>query len=119
MAQEFNPNQGGKVPKADAEKWIEKYDREHRKDKGKDIKSVFYGKEFINKIFAENPQAAGISVIFGKKLNEYSGKDDMALVLVPTTEDGKLLWPTMTNGKDGSEAAAYDKAITCPPYCPQ
>jgi len=118
MEKPFNPKAGGKVSKVEADKWIKKYDDDHRPDKGKDIRSVFYGKEFIEQIFRDAPKAAGISFIFGKKKNDHSGKDDIALVLVPTAEDGTLLWPTSTEGKDGQELAAYDRSVNCPPYCP-
>ena len=37
----FKPNVGGKVSKKEAMEWIEKYDKEMRKDKSKDTKINF------------------------------------------------------------------------------
>ncbi|MFZ5970028.1 MAG: hypothetical protein ACOYXA_00410 [Bacteroidota bacterium] len=115
MANDFKPTVGGKVLKADAEKWIAKYDKDRLKDKD-DTKSVFYGKDFINSIFAEHPNAAGISFFLADKPNG-NGKDTVQLVLVPTTEDGQLLW-NLQDGKDGG-GTAYDSGTICPPFCPK
>jgi hypothetical protein len=114
MASIFNPKVGGKVSKEDAEKWIKKFDEE-RKDKKKDVESVFFGKDFLQDII-NTPHAAGVSFFFVKKYSEYAGKDTLDLVMVPRKEDGTLLWPTSDDGKDGGYSG-YDNSVACPPYC--
>ncbi len=34
--------------------WIEKYDKEMRKDKSKDTKSIFYGRDMLLKILSDD-----------------------------------------------------------------
>jgi len=85
MANEFKKNVGGPVPKSDAQKWIDKFDKERKKD----TKSVFFGKDVFDQIFAD-ARATGVSIFFARKGDDKSGYDD--LVLVPTAEDGTLLW---------------------------
>jgi hypothetical protein len=115
MANQFDPTDGGKVPRTDAENWMKKYDDE-RKDKAKDTRSVFFGKDFLQQII-ETPDCAGVSFFFAKKYSEFAGKDVLNLVLVPTKADGTLIWPTTTEGKDGTNDSAYDQGKLCPPYC--
>lgn len=114
MANDFKPTAGGKVSKVDAEKWIAKYDKDRRKDKD-DTRAVFYGKDFLANIFKDHPQAAGISFFLADKPNNNNGKDSVQLVLIPTTEDGKLLW-NLSDGKDGGETT-YNAGVVCPPSC--
>lgn len=116
MPNDFKPSVGGKVSKKDAEAWIKKYDDE-RKDKAKDTRSVFFGKEFLLEIL-KTDEAAGISFFFAKKPSEFAKKDVLNLVLVPTKEDGTLIWPNLTQGKDESDPGAYNNGTTCPPACP-
>lgn len=118
MANEFKPTVGAEVPKGDALKWIEKYDKDIRKDKLKDTKSVFFGRDVIEQVLRQ-PGCAGISFFFGLKHNDYAGKDTTNLVMVATKEDGTLIWEN-TGGKDGSGGGSgtYDNALTCPPHCP-
>jgi hypothetical protein len=115
MANDFKPSIGGKVPKVDADKWIKEYDKK-RKDKDKDTKSVFFGKDVLQQII-DTPGAAGISFFFASKYSEWAKKDVDTLVLVPTKEDGTLIWPKDVSGKDGEEMGWDDGAI-CPPTCP-
>jgi hypothetical protein len=115
MANNFSPKDGGKVPRSDAEKWMKKFDDE-RPDKAKDTKSVFFGKEFLQKIL-DTPECAGISFFFAKKHSPHAGKEVLDLVLLPRKEDGTLIWPTSTDGKDGDNETAYDTGRPCPPYC--
>jgi hypothetical protein len=114
MANDFKPTIGGKVLKSDADAWIKKYDDE-KKDKGKDVTSVFFGKDFLMEIIRTHPEAAGISFFYCKKHSSYAGKDVVDLILVPRKEDGTLIWPH-EDGKDGTPAA-YDNGKTCPPTC--
>jgi hypothetical protein len=117
MNNDFKPNDGGKVSRSNAEKWIKKYDDDHRKEKEKDTKSVFFGKDFLTTIM-NTPGATGISFFFAKKYSDHAKKDVLDLVLVPTKEDGTLLWPSSIEGKDGTDDMAYDSGKPCPPYCP-
>lgn len=118
MANEFKPNVGGKISKEEAMAWIEKYDKEIRKDKEKDTRSVFYGRDVLLKILSEDG-SAGITFFLGLKFNEAVKKDTVQLVLVPTKEDGTLIW----NDSDSAEAkkpggaVAFDGGYQCPPYC--
>jgi len=118
MANEFKPNEGKSVTKQDALDWIAKYDRDHRKEKDKDTKSVFYGREIIEKLLRQDG-VAGISFFLASKYSDYAKKDTVQLVLVGTKEDGTLLWPTDGAGKDGDGGTAANAGMTCPPYCPK
>jgi hypothetical protein len=113
----FNPTDGGKVLKSDADKWIKKFDDE-RRDKLKDTKSVFYGKDILQELI-NTPECAGVSFFFAKKFSEELGKDVMNLVLIPTKADGTLIYPTSSDGKDVSLQYVWDTGKTCPPTCPE
>jgi hypothetical protein len=117
MANEFKKNVGGQVPKNEALKWIEKFDKERKKD----TKSVFYGKEVFDAIFSDTT-VTGISFFFCRKSDkEGKGFDD--LVLVGTREDGTLVWgdgEPVTGAKSlTSGSNTYENGYTCPPYCPK
>jgi hypothetical protein len=115
MANEFKKNVGAQVSKQDALKWIEKFDKERKKD----TKSVFYGREAIEAILAD-PTVTGISFFFARKSNG-NGKDYDDLVLVGTREDGTLVWndnaPAQTLGTSSSGSNTYETGYPCPPYC--
>jgi hypothetical protein len=126
MKEHFKPTVGSRITKADALKWIDRFDKERRKD----TKSVFYGKETLLKILKDD-SISGISFFFCRKSDKH-GKDYDDLVLVPTRSDGTLVW-----GKDSSPekqttafsiASAeseleddgegpYEDSTQCPPYC--
>ena len=118
MANDFKPNVGGKISKEEAMAWIDKYDKEIRKDKAKDTKSVFYGRDVLLKILSEDG-SAGITFFLGLKYNEAVKKETVQLVMVPTKEDGTLMWSDDTSAaaKTGG-AVAFDGGYQCPPYCP-
>lgn len=119
MASEFKPSVGSAITRTDANDWIEKYDREVRKDKAKDTKSVFYGRDILLSLLAQDG-CAGITFFLGLKYNDYAKKDTVQLVLVGTTEDGTLMWPESTSGKDGNGGGTVaDGGSPCPPYCPK
>ena len=118
MAKVFKANVGSKVSKKEAKEWIAKYDREMRKDKKNDTKSLFYGRDVLLKILSQEG-STGITFFFALKPNA-AKKDTVQLVLVPTKEDGTLIWPA--DGASATlldDATAYDNAIPCPPYCPK
>jgi hypothetical protein len=122
MAKNFKPNVGGKISKKEAMEWIEKYDKELRKDKSKDTKSVFYGRDVLLRILSEEG-SAGITFFFAMKFNEFAKKDTLQLVLVPTREDGTHIWKEDTSttspvasASSGGEVA-FDNGMHCPPYC--
>jgi hypothetical protein len=117
MASPFNPEVGSEVPKDEAQKWIEKYDQEYRKDKGKDTKSIFFGRDILLRLLAQ-PGASGITFFLSMKNNDYAKKDTVNLVLVARSEDGTLLWPDDSAGKDGKTGGmTVDVGTYCPPYC--
>jgi hypothetical protein len=116
MANKFDPHAGIGVSKADAQSWIDKYDREHRKDKEKDTKAIFFGKDNIAKMLVG--KSAGITIFLGVKYSDIVEKEVVNLILVPTTEDGTLLWnDTTTRAIGDADAGAYDVGYPCPPYC--
>ena len=115
MANEFKPTIGGSVPRKDAEIWIEDYDKEHRKEKDKDTKSVFYGKDILLELLNQEG-CAGISFFLASKHSDYAKKKVVQLVLVGRKEDGTLLWGSDT-GKDGADPGTVDTGLTCPPVC--
>ena len=113
MANEFKKNVGGPISKKDAQKWIDKYDKERKKD----TKSVFFGKDVFDQIFADS-RATGVSIFFARKIDDKKEADD--LILVPTAEDGTLLWTdneASANNLLDSGSSTYDNGYTCPPYC--
>ena len=115
MANNFDPKDGGKVPFDDADKWIKKFDDE-RHDKGKDPKSIFYGRDFLQSIL-DIPECAGISFFFAKKHSEYAGKEVLNLVLIPRKADGTLIYSESPEGKDASTSYVWDTGKVCPPSC--
>lgn len=115
MAKEFKANVGGKVSKDEAMTWIEKYDKEIRKDKDKDTRSIFYGKDMLLQIL-NGDGCTGITFFFALKNNEAVKKDTVQLVLVPTREDGSLIWADDATSKGGG-MVAFDEGYPCPPYC--
>lgn len=119
MAKNFKSNVGTKVTKKEAKAWIEKYDKELRKDKKTDTKSLFYGRDALLKILSEEG-SAGITFFLALRYSEAAKKDIVQLVLVATKEDGKLIWPDDTaSSKLAGGAVAFDGGYPCPPYCPK
>jgi hypothetical protein len=123
MAKKFKPNVGNRISKKEAMEWIDKYDKVMRKDKMKDTRSIFYGREMLLRILSEEG-SAGITCFFALKYNEDVKKETLQLVLVPTREDGTHIWPEEDNvGKTksamakGGGAVAFDGGVQCPPYC--
>ncbi len=114
MANEFKKNVGGPVPKATAEEWIKKFDKERKKD----TTSVFIGKDAIDAIFTDST-ITGISIFFARKTKDNKEFDDV--VLVGRREDGTLVWngggstgnvTTMDGNGNGTNSG-----LTCPPAC--
>jgi hypothetical protein len=116
MTNQFKANVGGKVSKKEAMEWIEKYDKEIRKDKSKDTKSVFFGRELLLRILSEEG-SAGITFFFALKYNESVKKETVQLVLVPTRDDGTFIWSEETSAKGVGGGSAFDFGLPCPPYC--
>jgi hypothetical protein len=92
-----------------------------RKDKMKDTRSIFYGREMLLRILSEEG-SAGITCFFALKYNEAVKKETVQLVLVPTREDGTHIWPeednaTKTKSAMPKGAVAFDGGVQCPPYC--
>jgi hypothetical protein len=126
MADHFKPTVGGRITKAQALEWIGKFEKERKKD----TKSVFYGKDVLLRIL-KNDKISGISFFFCRKTDK-NGKDYDDLVLVPTREDGTLVWGKDPSEKqntafsiaasaetlDGDETEGpYEDSVQCPPYC--
>ena len=109
MANEFKSSVGVKVSKAEATTWIDKYDQVMRKDKAADTKSLFYGRDALLKMLSEDG-TSGITFFLALKPDD-TGKEVVQLVLVPTKEDGILIW--------NDDNTAYDFGTPCPPYCPK
>jgi len=120
MAKKFKPTAGTKVTKKEAMTWIAKYDKEMRSDKNKDTKSLFFGRDALLRMLSEDG-SSGITFFLALKYNEIFKKETVHLVLVPTKEDGELIWPEDSRLAKSAEgtAAAYDSGIPCPPYCPK
>jgi hypothetical protein len=116
MANEFKPNVGKQISKADAVKAIDKFDKERKKD----TKSVFFGRDAILALLSL-PGSTGISFFFSRKFDDGQKKDIDDLVMVATSEDGTLLWTdnAAKTTLDPTGSNTYDVSITCPPYCPK
>jgi hypothetical protein len=116
MANPFNPDKGSHISKEEAMAWIDKYDREMRKDKEKDTKSIFFGKDVLAKML--KGKSAGISIFLGLRYSEFARKEVVNLILVPTTEDGSLLWEASSaTALESDDSGAFDEGFPCPPYC--
>jgi len=126
MAREFKPNVGRQVDAGEAQKWIDEYDRELRKDKAVDTKAIFYGRDALLKMLSEEG-TTGITFYLALKPTEADpNKKTVQLVLYPTYEDGAIR-ASSSNKSTSTDAAAlkvmdatnpYDKGLQCPPYCP-
>ena len=124
MAKKFKPNVGNKISRKEAMEWIEKYDKEMRKDKSKDTKAIFYGRDMLLRMLSEEG-SAGITFFFALRYNEDVKKETLQLVLVPTREDGTHIWPEemapakgkVKSASIGGGAMAFDGGVHCPPYC--
>ena len=121
MAKNFKPNVGNKVSKKEAMEWIDKYDKDKRQDKDKDTRSIFFGRDMLEKIL-KNKTIAGITFFFALKHNDAVKKETVQLVLVPTKEDGTHVWDddeATANARAASDggAVAFDGGLQCPPYC--
>lgn len=116
MASEFSPYVGSPVSKEEAQAWIDRYEKEVRLNPT-DTKSVFYGSVKLQEVVA-TPGASGISFFFAKKFDNEQQKDIITLVLVPTSEEGKLLWVGADQAADGG-SNTMDYGSVCPPRCPQ
>lgn len=114
MADEFKPSIGVKITKAQAQEWAGKWD----KDRKKDTKSVFFGRDAILTILADS-RATGITFMFVRKFDDKQKKDIDDLVMVGTSEDGTLLWDAPTNNLTTGTSQTYDGGTGCPPYCPK
>jgi hypothetical protein len=115
MPNHFKPDVGHGVSKKEALDWIRRYDEEHRKEKDKDTRSVFYGKDIIQHLLNQDG-CTGITFFLGLKHSDHAKRETVQLVLVGTKEDGTLIWPDAA-GKDGN-GGAVNNGTTCPPYCP-
>lgn len=115
MAKEFKSNVGGKVSRKEAMEWIDKYDKEMRKDKDKDTRSIFYGRDVLLRMLSEE-SCTGITFLLGLKYNEAVKKETVQLVLLPTREDGSFIWND-DGLRAGGDTVAYDGGTGCPPYC--
>jgi hypothetical protein len=116
MANEFKPTVGNSVPRSEADIWIADYDKEHRREKDKDTKSVFYGKDILLELLGQEG-CTGISFFLASKHSVYANKKTVQLVLVGTKEDGTLLWGANT-GKGDGDTGPVDNGLQCPPTCP-
>jgi hypothetical protein len=117
MANNFDPKDGGKVLRSDAEKWIKKFNDEDRHEKDKDTESIFFGKDFLRSILDENPDCAGISIFLSKKHSDHAQKDVINVVLIPRKADGTLIYSTVSDGKDVPLQYVWDTGKVCPPSC--
>ncbi len=111
MANEFKPDVGKQVLKADAERWIADYEAANPGQ----TKSVFYGRIAIERILADT-KLSGIRFLFCRRKND-DGGDSNDLVLVGCMEDGTLVWNDNPPSADGPGSNAYEHGTLCPPYC--
>jgi hypothetical protein len=110
---DFNKNVGKPITKKEAEEWIEKFDKERKKD----TRSVFYGRDAIEAILSDS-RASGISFFFVRKYDKARKQDIDDIVMVGTMEDGTLLWDAPSSDLNkGATSQAYDASYPCPPYC--
>lgn len=125
MAEHFKPTIGARITKAQALEWIGKFEKERKKD----TKSVFYGKDTLLRILKDD-KISGISFFFCRKTDK-NGKEFDDLILVPTKEDGTLVWGKDPDEKKQASAFSiasaeptsaeddgpYENGTGCPPYC--
>jgi hypothetical protein len=114
MADEFKPGVGQQVSKTVAQEWIARYERERMSD----TKSVFFGRNALLAILSRDG-CSGISFMFARKYDDFQKKDIDDLVMVGTTEDGRLMWTEAEPKIEDIGSNTYDQSRPCPPYCPQ
>jgi hypothetical protein len=127
MAKDFKPNVGKKTSKSNAEKWIKNFEKHFRKNP-EDTKSIFFGRDALLKMLAEDG-STGITFFLTYQPNpNFNGKETIQLVMVPTTEDGTLIWTSddskataaaTTSAQALTKDMSYDDGALCPPYCPK
>lgn len=127
MAKDFKPNVGKKTSKSTAEKWIKNFEKHFRKNP-EDTKSIFFGRDALLKMLAEDG-SSGITFFLTYQPNpNFDNKETIQLVMVPTKEDGTLIWTSQdSNAATAADASAkaltkdmsYDDGALCPPYCPK
>jgi hypothetical protein len=121
----FKPNVGKKVSKDEVEKGIKKFGEKYRTEKT-DTKSIFFGRDVLLRMLSQD-ESTGITFFLTLQPNPNSEtkKDTIQLALVPTKEDGTLIWndedpaAAVTSAKAIPTASSYDAGSLCPPYCPK
>lgn len=104
----FNGNEGDKITKETALRWIENYQADHPRK----VKAEFFGRDLIQNILNDK-RSKGIRVYYA--INDKGGHE---LLLVGADENGNNLWPNGTE-KDGDDGGiVVDGGVPCPPYCP-
>ncbi|SKC74523.1 hypothetical protein [Ohtaekwangia koreensis] len=124
----FKPNAGKKSSKKTVDEGIKKFDEKFRKDKNVDTKSIFFGRDALLKMLSEDG-SSGITIFLTYQPNpDADNKDTIQLALVPTKEDGTLIWEdeskasaatTALSTAAPSTSVSYVGGVTCPPYCPK
>jgi hypothetical protein len=101
---------GGKITKAKAKAWVDRYKKKHDKDPKK-LFSELFDKSLIEDLLKE-PGCAGLRVY-----NSYDENDDLHFVLVGTDANGNDLLPTTEESTTEVNSIVED-GRRCPPFCP-
>ncbi|HEY9004809.1 MAG TPA: hypothetical protein VIM75_01680 [Ohtaekwangia sp.] len=133
MAKDFTPNVGKKTSKKAVDEGVKKFDEKFRPDKSIDTKSVFFGRDALLRMLSTEG-SSGITIFLTYLPNpDVGNKETIQLALVPTKEDGTLIWKSDPENKSTIEDAAalssnaaaasstdvsYSSGVPCPPYCP-
>ncbi|HEY9047827.1 MAG TPA: hypothetical protein VIN08_18095 [Ohtaekwangia sp.] len=133
MANDFKPNVGKKASKKAIDEGIKKFDDKFRPDKKVDTKSVFFGRDALLRMLSQEG-SSGLTIFLTYLPNpDVGNKETIQLALVPTKEDGTLIWNnedkatasteevaavTATSVAAAATPASYSAGVPCPPYCP-
>jgi hypothetical protein len=130
MAKDFKPNVGKKTSKVSIQDGIAKFGAKYRPDPNVDTKSVFFGRDALLKMLSQEG-SSGITVflMYGPS-PDFAGKETIQLAMVPTKEDGSLIWTaepeaaalttsaSAETNTAASTSTSYGSGALCPPYCP-
>jgi len=132
MAKDFKPNVGKKASKASIQDGIAKFGAKYRPDPNVDTKSVFFGRDALLRMLSQEG-SSGITVflMYGPS-PDFAGKETIQLAMVPTKEDGSLIWTAdpetkaadataltaSTSASAETTSTSYGSGALCPPYCP-
>lgn len=106
MSYKFSKSDGGPIPRAQAETWIEAYKKKHPDGP----RAFFFGSDIIEDTLRQ-PGAVGLRIYLGYD------QDKLQTMLIAANESGGDVWGESAQAQGGGQTAG-DNSKPCPPYCP-